>query len=109
MTQRQSFGTLLLAALVALGIIGSATVLVALGDLDSAAYATLVGSALTATGIGGIQLGNKAINGGPVVDLERMAKISESVAQTIANSAPPPASPTAAPPSGEHGDTGATG
>ena len=105
MTQRQSFGTLLLAALVALGIIGSATVLVALGDLDSAAYATLVGSALTATGIGGIQLGNKAINGGPVVDLERMAKISPDVAQTLANYVPPPASPTVAPPSGEPHDT----
>lgn len=96
MTQRQSFGTLLVAALVALGIIGSATVLVALGDLDSAAYATLVGSALTATGIGGIQLGNRAINGGPTVDLERMAKISPDVAQTLAANLPQATYPTPA-------------
>lgn len=101
MTQRQSFSTLVLAALVVLTIIASATVLVALHDLDSASYATLVGSAVTATGIGGIQLGQRAINGGPTSDLERLAKISpETAAQVIASGghSPPPSS---APPSGD--------
>lgn len=101
MTQRQSFSVLVVAAIVALAIVASATVLVALHDLDAAAYATLVGSAMTATGLGGIQLGQKALNGGPTVDLERLARTSPEVAAQFAAGGGMPSYPSAAQPSGD--------
>ena len=94
MTQRQSYYTLVIAAVVALAILASATVLVALHDLDPTAYATLVGSALTATGLAGSQLGQKAINGGPTIDLERLSKINPEAATALATTTTaPPVSP----------------
>ena len=101
MTQRQSFQVLIVAAIVAMAIIASATALVALHDLDAAAYATLLSAALTATGFGSLQLGQKALNGGVTADLERLAKVSPDLAQTVASQSNGPPSPPSAPPSGD--------
>ena len=89
--------TLIIAAVVALVIIGSATVLVAMHDLDAAAYTSLVATALTATGLGGIQLGNKAINGGTTYDFERLARNSPDIASQVANNVGAPPYPASAP------------
>lgn len=74
MTQAQSFRLLIAHMAVALGILAGATVLCAIGKLQSDAVIALYGAAVGLLGGNAQSLGQAAINGGPKPDLTKLAQ-----------------------------------